>query len=186
MLAVHVNGEAGAVKAAGRGAAVHITRAQVLLGGGRDVAVGGGRLRQVQEVAADVTLGAVLTGDVVPAVHQAVDRDDGVLLNGGQHRAVGRGVGADVHAVGIDAAVCSEDIVLIYVQVVSRHIAGAAVVGDLVPAVHGVIQDRHRHTLVQRGDHGGGGRGLGPQPQGRTCGAAGAGGDVRCQGGDHQ
>ena len=39
MLAVHVHGEAGAVKAAGRGAAVHITRAQVLLGGGRDVAV---------------------------------------------------------------------------------------------------------------------------------------------------
>src|SRR5699024_10262339 len=149
-------------------AAVHVTRAQVLLGSGHDVAVGGGRLRQVQEVAADVTLGAVLAGDVVPAVHQAVDRDDGVLLNGGQHRAVSGGAGADIHAVGIDAAVCSEDVVLIHVQVVGGHIAGVAVVGDLVPAVHRVVQDRHRHALVQRGDHGGGGGGLGPQPQGRT------------------
>ena len=31
----------------------------------------------IQEIAADVTLRAVFAGDVVPAVHQTVDGDDG-------------------------------------------------------------------------------------------------------------
>ena len=151
-----------------------------------DVAVGGGRLRQIHIVAADITLGAVLAGDIVPAVHQTVDGDDGVRLDGSQHGTVGGCAGTDVHAFGIDTAVCSEEVVLIHIQIIGGHITGVAVVADLVPAVRGVIQNGDRHALVQHGDHGGGGRGLRPEPQGRTGGAACADGNIRCKCGDGQ
>ena len=80
-------------------------------------------------------------------------------------------------------------VVLIEDKVIGGHIAGAAVIIDLVPAGDAVIQQGHGHRLVQRGDDGGGGVGLGPHTQGSTGGAAGANGHLslgRGEGGERQ
>ena len=180
VLLVDIHGEAGAVKAAGRSAAVHIAHAQIALGGVHDGAAGGrsGGLGQVQEITADIALGAVFAGDVIPAVHQTVDGDDGVGVHGGQHFALCGGAGTNIHAVAVDPAVRLKDVVLIHQQIVGGDIARVALVGDLVPAFGGVIQNGHGHALVQRGhDIRGSGR-LSAQTQGRTGGAAGADGHV--------
>ena len=82
-----------------------------------------------------------------------------------------------------------KDVILIDDKIIGGHIAGAAVIIDLVPAGDAVIQQGHGHRLVQRGDDGGGGVGLGPHTQGSTGGAAGANGHLslgRGEGGERQ
>ena len=70
-------------------------------------------LVRYQQIAADVALRAVLAGDVIPAVYQTVDGDDGAGVDGGQAVAVGGGAGPDVHSALGHAAVGGEDVVLI-------------------------------------------------------------------------
>ena len=82
-----------------------------------------------------------------------------------------------------------KDVILIDDKIIGGHIAGAAVIIDLVPAGDAVIQQGHGHRLVQRGDDGGRGVGLGPHTQGSTGGAAGANGHLslgRGEGGERQ
>ena len=136
------------------------------LKGGKIGLFGGAGVGKYQEVAADVALGAVLAGDVVPAVHEAVDGDDGVVVHRGQGLAVGGGAGADIHPVASDPAVGGEDVILVDGQVVGGHIAHVSVVIDLVPLGVAAVQHGHGHALVQHGDHGGGGGGVGPEAQG--------------------
>ena len=190
-LLINVHGEAGAVEAAGGGAAVHIAGAQMAQSRFHDggALAAGGIAGQYQQIAADIALRAVLAGNVIPAVYQTVDGDYGAGVDGGQALAFGGGVGPDVHSALGHAAVGGEDVVLIEDKVIGGHIAGAAVIIDLVPAGDAVIQQGHGHRLVQRGDDGGGGVGLGPHTQGSTGGAAGANGHLflgRGEGGERQ
>ena len=149
----------------------------------------GGIAGQNQQVTADVSLRAVLAGDVVPPVYQPVDRDDGSGADGGKAGAVGAGTGPDVNRAFRHAAVRGEEIILIDRNIIGGHIAGIAVIIDLVPAGGAGIQQSHSHGLVQRGDNAGGGIWLGTQAQGSTGGAAGADGDLslsRGKGGQRQ
>ena len=135
-LLVDVHGEAGAVEAAGGSAAVDIAGSQMLHCGLYDggTLAAGGIAGQNQQVAADVSLRAVLAGDVVPPVYQPVDRDDGSGADGGKAGAVGAGVGTDVNRAFRHAAVSGEEIILIDRNIIGGHIAGIAVIIDLVPA----------------------------------------------------
>ena len=176
-LPIDIHGEARTVKTAGRSAAVHITSAQILLGGIHDgaaaaaVAIGG----QIQEIAADISFRTILAGDIIPAVLKAVDRHDGVCVHGCQNGSVGRGTGTNVDTVGVHLAVGSEHVVLVDGQVIGGDEARFAVIADAIPAGGGiVVQNGHGHALVQRSDNGGGSGGIGPHSQGGTgCGTDG-------------
>ena len=123
---------------------------------------------QVHKVAADIALGAVLTGDAVPAIHQAGDSDNSAAVDGGQNLTVRGGGGANVHAVGVGAAIGLKNIILINLEKIRGDITGVAVKADLVPAVQRVIQNSDRHIFVQSGNNRGGSRGLRAHSQGRT------------------
>ena len=86
-LAVDVHRKTGAVKAAGGSAAVRIAGAQILLGKRDNVTRGGAGVGQHQEIAADISLRTVFTGDIVPAVHKTVNCDHGAVIDGGQRTA---------------------------------------------------------------------------------------------------
>ena len=168
-LLVNIHGKAGAVKTAGGGTAVDITGAKMLHGGIHDGIAGGGRSGvgsgQIQEIAADIAFRAVFAGDIIPAVFEAVDGDDGAAVHAGQDLGFRGGAGANVDAVAIGAAIGGEDVVLINDQIVGGDVAGLAVVSDPVPTVDAVVQHGHSHTLVQGGDNRGRSGGLFPKSQ---------------------
>ena len=66
VLLAHISNKTGAVKAAGGSAAVRIAGAQILLGKRDNVTRGGAGVGQHQEIAADISLRTVFTGDIVP------------------------------------------------------------------------------------------------------------------------
>ena len=142
VLIVYVHREAGAVKALGGRAAVHVAGAQVLLGGGHHVraqAAAGHAVIDPQEVGADVAQLAV-DGDGVPAVFhvQQVHQIPGVNL--GHNRAVGGGNAADVDAVAGDDAPGVHQGDAVDGDVIGLDIALLALIGGVAPLV-GDIDD---------------------------------------------
>ena len=180
----HIGHKAGAVKAAGAGAAVDIGIAHILLGKLGDLtALAGGRgrrgihLRHI--VAADIA--AV---DLVPAAgaaDQLLDLHDGPHGQGVHLLRISAGAGADVQGPGHDLAV---DFFLGDLQIIAGHEAGGPVIGDFMPlAVSGGAQYIHLGPAGQGGEDLGLGAGLRPDIQ---SGVAHNGAHRGCKGrGDH-
>ena len=87
--------------------AIYIAGAQVGLGSIHNGAAGrsGGGFRQIQKIAADIPFGPILACNVIPAVHQAVNGDNGAGVHSGKNGSVGRGAAADIDAIAIDTAI---------------------------------------------------------------------------------
>ena len=123
-LVIHIHGKAGAVKAAGGGAAVDIGYAQILIGdadGGAAGAAGGyrgcgvvrggaaGILRRQRGTQRHILLGHIAVGAVIgygiPTAALRQHGDSGTLGQGSQNRRGGVGVAAEPDVRGVDHAV---------------------------------------------------------------------------------
>ena len=140
-LLVHIHGEAGAVEAAGGRAAVAVPGAQELPGKVHDAAVAhagaggqGGLVGQADVVAADPAF-AICTGDVIPAVFNASDRDAGPQAQVVHDFAVDIGLGPDIDAPGVNPAVVLELGFLAHGEELGGNVAVVSVVSHVVPSV---------------------------------------------------
>lgn len=198
-LFVHVAGKAGAVEAAGGGPAIYIAVTQELEGVVGDLltlggVLGLGGIHLTHIVAADVA-----GINLIPAVQ------DIRHLNYLAHRQlahpviVGAGAGADIQGTledldvhrfcGLVAGLSGlgsrrggggDGLVLHLVlsdgEVVGGDVAGGALIGDLIPAGHGLVQHVYLRAMGQLGEDGAVGAGLRAEPEAAALGIDSAGG----------
>ena len=178
----HIGGKAGAVKAAGAAAAVHVGAAHILEGilGNLAALAGGGGHRGVHLghiVAAHIALLDLIPAAV--AAHQLLDLHDGAGGEAAHGAVLGTRAGADVQGAVHHLAV---ELLLCHLEIVAAHVAGHAVICNLVPgAVARGADHVHLGTVVQGGQDRGVGAGLRAEVQAAI---AGHGADVGGHRGD--
>ena len=178
----HIGGKAGAVKAAGAAAAVHVGAAHILEGilGNLAALAGGGGHRGVHLghiVAAHIALLDLIPAAV--AAHQFLDLHDGADGEAAHGAVLGTWAGADVQGAVHHLAV---ELLLRHLEIVAAHVAGHAVICNLVPgAVARGADHVHLGTVVQGGQDRGVGAGLRAEVQAAI---AGHGADVGGHRGD--
>ena len=178
----HIGGKAGAVKAAGAAAAVHVGAAHILEGvlGNLAALAGGGRHRGVHLghiVAAHIAL-----LDLVPAAvaaHQLLNLHDGAGGEAAHGAVLSTRAGADVQGAVHHLAV---ELLLRHLEVVAAHVAGHAVICNLVPgAIVRGAEHIHLSAVIQGRQDRGVGAGLRAEVQ---AGITGHGTDVGGHRGD--
>ena len=177
-----VLGKAGAVKAAGGGAAPDVGSAEEVVGVVDDLLADGldglhgsalahvglgvpaGRLGQGQQVGADIA-GLAFVLDLVPAAVEADDIGGFAGGQGSQQLAAGVGGAAEVDGGVLYHAVAQVDVLpLLEGDVLGGHIADLEVVVHQIPAVH-LSNDDDVVAIGGVGQDLGVGAGLGPQPE---------------------
>ena len=157
----HIGGKAGAVKAAGAAAAVHIGAAHILKGILGDLAplTGGGRHRGVH--LSHIVAAHIALLDLVPAAvaaDQLLDLHDGAGGEAAHGAVLGTRAGADVQGAVHHLAV---ELLLRHLEVVAAHVAGHAVICNLVPgAVVRGAEHIHLSAVIQGRQDRGVGAGL--------------------------